>query len=258
MQKRALTTYVDFGGKLDYVRIAAAGSAVYGGDSYISATLEIVLSYLVELELTVSLNAATKLKELKAELDEKYQDEDSSLEPDDAQRLIDCMLTMETIVYAEIQEKTAFFAGKKRYNSDSLFSDVGVVVGKRVFDLIPRNAQLDISEAGKCILLERPTAAAFHIMRAAECTLKQLYKSVVKRGRKEPAMWANMVDHLVKRKALSEGQKGTLDIFRRGFRNPTAHPDTFYSVDQAQDLLATTAQLLNQLTEHEKYDREAI
>jgi len=105
--------------------------------------------------------------------------------------------------------------------------------------------------------MDQPTAAAFHIMRCCECSLKQLYFSVVKKGRKKPPMWSNMVDHLVERKALNDAQKGTLDIFRKGFRNPTAHPDTFYTIDQAQDLLATTAQLLNQLVSHSKYDRSA-
>lgn len=257
MQRKPLTKYAKFGGRIAYIRMAAHGEVSYLGDMFIKNAIEVLFRDLDELDLPVSRNASKELRELKNKFDAKYVEGNQKLSKVDSKKLIRLMQTMQTVVFAELDEKTAFFTAEKRYNSDFLNEDIAAVIGKSVYPLLPDHAQTDVECAGKLILVEQPTAATFHLMRACECTLKQLYFSVVKRGRKKPAMWANMVQHLVDKKALNEAQKGILDIYRKGFRNPTAHPDTFYSIDQAQDLLATASQLLNLLTSHEKYDRGA-
>lgn len=257
VEKKSPLEYVHFGVNLNYIRLAAAGEAPYPGDKFIQNAINELLEGLETLNLRVSINSSTKLKALKERFDKKYTEENEPLSESDKDELIACMRVLEVVIPAEILEQSAFFPTEKRYNPEFLYSDIGAVIGSDVYEALPANAKKDIEYAGQSILVEQPTSAAFHIMRACECTLKQLYYSVVKRGRNNPAMWGNMVEHLVEKKVLNEAQKGTLDIFRKGFRNPTAHPDTFYSIDQAQDLLATTAQLLNQLTSHEKYDREA-
>ena len=122
------------------------------------------------------------------------------------------------------------------------------------FAKFPEPAQIDCSESCKCILVERGTAASFHLMRGTEGLLKHLYFSVVKRGRKSPAMWNNMVVHLVERNALDAGCKGMLDVFRTGFRNPVAHPEKVFSVDEAQDLLGTTVQLASLIVSQTGYE----
>ena len=91
-------------------------------------------------------------------------------------------------------------------------------------------------------------------MRGTEGLLKHLYFSVVKRGRKSPAMWNNMVVHLVERNAFDAGCKGMLDVFRTGFRNPVAHPEKVFSVDEAQDLLGTTVQLASLIVSQTGYE----
>ncbi|WP_460274232.1 hypothetical protein [Celeribacter sp. ULVN23_4] len=216
-----------------------------------------IFEFITKNQMKVSINASWKMREYVEQLTEIFSSDDNQISADQANDLCRLMNDLRFVIDSEAQEVTAFFPKEKRYNADYLFNNIGAVVGETIFASLPPNAQMDVECAGKSILLEQPTAAAFHIMRACECTLKQLYLSVVKKGRKDPAMWNNMVQHLVERKALDDAQKGTLDIFRKGFRNPTAHPDTFYTSDQAQDLLATTAQLLNQLVTHPRYDREA-
>lgn len=69
-------------------------------------------------------------------------------------------------------------------------------------------------------------------------------------------MWGPMVEKLNQRKALDPALSGTLTTFREGFRNPVAHPDRFYSVDDAQDLLGTTTQLVSLIVNHDKYVAE--
>lgn len=263
MKKRTFENYFKLGGRLAYSRISAIGAnPPYGGKNHIKVALENAFEVIDELDLKVTKNVSIDLQEFKRELDEKIisippSKKLSTLNTQDARKLADYLRTLERVARAEISERTAFFPAEKRYSADFLYANIGEIIGKTTYERLSDNARRDIESAGKLILLEQPTASAFHIMRACECTLKQLYKSVVKRGRKDPAMWANMVQHLVDKSELDEAQKGTLDIFRKGFRNPTAHPDTFYDIDQAQDMLATTAQLLNQLTSHAKYDRDS-
>lgn len=91
-------------------------------------------------------------------------------------------------------------------------------------------------------------------MRGSEGAVKHLYKCAIKRNRRKNLTWGSMVDHMNERGLLSESLKGTLDNFRKGFRNPVAHPEKFYSSDEAQDLLGTTTQLVNLIVAHEKYD----
>lgn len=54
-----------------------------------------------------------------------------------------------------------------------LFRQKNPFFGDKVEDAFPRAAE-DISEAGKCLALDRSTAAVFHLMRAMESAVGRL------------------------------------------------------------------------------------
>jgi len=49
------------------------------------------------------------------------------------------------------------------------------------FDKLPSMTKYDFQEAVKCLVFDRPTAAAFHSLRAVEKALRQYYLHIVKR-----------------------------------------------------------------------------
>lgn len=207
--------------------------------------------------MKVTINASHKLRKFREKIVEEVGENPHRLTVSEAKELRDIIKELRIVVMSEAKEVTAFFPLEKRYNIESLYNDIGLIFGRNTYEKIPAFGQNDFDEAGKCIVLERGTSAAFHLMRGSECTLKQLYLSVVKRGRNSKPMWANMVSKLESRQELDPALKGTLDNARKGFRNPVAHPEKFYTVEEAQDLLGTTTQLVGLLTAHPKYDPSA-
>lgn len=220
---------------------------------YVLDNFNILQDFFRENGMKVSINASQKVQEFIDELIEKHDKNEHKLTASEAAKLSKLITELRIVVVAEAKELSAFFTSEKRYNVDALFDDIALIFGRTTFELLPISAQLDFSEAGKCIVLERGSAACYHLMRGSEASLKQLYFSVVKRGRMKRPMWAAMVEKLDERNALDDALKGTLDNARRGFRNPVSHPEKFFTVEEAQDLLGTTTQLMNLIAAHSSY-----
>lgn len=106
--------------------------------------------------------------------------------------------------------------------------------------------QFDFASGCRCIALNLPTAAAFHLMRCVEGVLRAYYCQVVKRGRVKKLMWPDMIEHLKKRRdSPPKPLLDNLDNIRFNFRNPTQHPDARFDLDEAQDLLALCIEAVN-------------
>jgi hypothetical protein len=117
-----------------------------------------------------------------------------------------------------------------------------------VFKELPEVAQYDFLQAGRCIAFELPTAAAFPLMRGTEDVLRWFYCSVVKRERVSPLRWGPMTSHLGGRRSPPpDVLLANLDNLRRSFRNPTQHPDKIYDIEEAQDLLALSIDVVSRM-----------
>lgn len=113
-----------------------------------------------------------------------------------------------------------------------------------------RHAQYDFSEAGKCIAFERPTAAAFHLLRGTESELRELYCYFVKKNRIKPMLWGPMVQALLshRRAKMNEALLKNLDNIRSSFRNPTQHPEKIYDIQEVQDLWGLCVEVVNKMS----------
>jgi len=62
-------------------------------------------------------------------------------------------------------------------------------------------------------------------------------------------MWGNMVADLRKRRAARgyEVLLNHLDNIRSSFRNPTAHPEKFFDIQEAQDLWSLCVDAVNRM-----------
>lgn len=141
----------------------------------------------------------------------------------------------------------AYVISERRFPTDRLLSDIGSLFGKDIFRRLPPFGQQDFVEAGKCLAFERPTAAAFHMLRGIESILRHYYCSKIKRKRSD-LMWAAMVQSM--RSMPLRFPKillNQLDHMRDGFRNPTAHPEKIFDIDEAQDLLSICIDAANRM-----------
>src|SRR6202012_2778908 len=129
-----------------------------------------------------------------------------------------------------------------------LLTDPAALFAPGIFHSLDSGSAYDLSEACRCLAFECSTAAAFHMMRGTEATLRHFYCYVVRRSRlpKERRMWGPMVEAMRKRSSPpSKALLDNLDAIRHNFRNPTQHPDAIFSIDQSQDLLGLVIPVIN-------------
>lgn len=123
------------------------------------------------------------------------------------------------------------------------------LLAENVFGTLSPSSQRDFALGCMQIALNQPTSSAFHLMRALEEEVKHLYFHYKKKNRLERPMWAEMIRELRAKRAPKPSDKALdhLDSIRVHFRNPTQHPDAFYTLDEAQDLLNQTITAINMI-----------
>jgi hypothetical protein len=113
-----------------------------------------------------------------------------------------------------------------------------------VYAKLPEVAQYDFGEAGKCIAFERPTAAAFHLMRGTEGVLLRDRK----RDRVKPLLWGSMVNDMKNRRRKPPKELlQNLGNIRESFRNSTQHPEKVYDIQETQDLFGLSVDVVNRM-----------
>jgi len=237
MVKRSVRTYWWFGTCVRYLQDAKVDYRIGAKDDgkYVLSNLFNVFRYLSDLGLAVTREASSELREFARELSQSSPD--ARLTAAQATRLRDLTSDLRLTLNAELGLLEAFVVTPKRLDVQKLLNNVPTMLPSGCFERLPPIAQYDLDEAGKCTAFERPTAAAFHLMRATEAVLRAYYCSIVRRGRVD-LMWGPIVRHLRSRRDASRHGPllNHLDHIRVSFRNPTQHPDMRYTMDEVQDL----------------------
>ena len=247
MLEKRITELISLGAQQWYLeRNIATGFNIFG-EKYVLSSIDIFLEILKSLGLMVTLRASRDLVIIREEFAKCAAD--SKLSADQATRLKKVMEVLRPTLWAESQGTIAYIISERRIPIELLMEDVGGLFGKDVFKSLPTLAQQDFSEAAKCLAFERPTAAAFHMLRATESVLRYFYCEKVKRRRANP-MWGPMIQSMRQfPKRFSETLLNHLDHIRDGFRNPTAHPEKVYDLDEAQDLLSICVDVSNRMVQ---------
>jgi hypothetical protein len=180
MIEKNIAWLLTFGATQEFLeRIVVASMSIHG-DSQIVDMMEYFLDNLSQLGFTVTLRAANELIALKDELSKS--DKGAKITEDQVQKLNRIMRGLWPTLNAESRGMVAYIVSERRYPIEGLTEDISRLFGKGVFDGLPDIARQDFSEAGKCLAFERPTAAAFHMLRAVESVLRHYYCQKVKRG----------------------------------------------------------------------------
>ena len=235
MKQESIYKYYFLGTCLRYLQDITPGCPIHDNDGewYLLTNLTRFLKDLELLELRITITAARKLPDFIEKLSKLPKE--TRLTVEDAINLSNIMDAVRGTLDAELLEHYAFVTSPKRHDFRALIEDPSTLFAPSVYAGLPDLARYDISEAGKCIAFERPTAAAFHLLRATENILREFYKSLVKQ-RRVPLMWGPMVKDLQKRRAAKNHEilLNHLDNLRESFRNPTQHPDMKYNIHEVQ------------------------
>jgi len=253
MKAKSIHDYFFFGTSVRYLQDAAEGYRIHSNKSgaMVLSNLRMLLKALDDLGLQVSARAADKLRQIEVEL--VGTEAEAKLTKDQAQSLNREVGNFRRTLEAEIKGFDAYVLAPKRIDVRRLLGDVPSLFAPGVFTLLPTIAAFDLNEAGKCIAFERPTAAAFHILRATESVLRELYNRIVKRKRVS-LMWGPIVQDLKNRRALRSDESliNNLDDIRMHFRNPTQHPEKVYDIEEVQDLWGRCVDAINRMAKYLK------
>ena len=149
---------------------------------------------------------------------------------------------------AESQATWTFALRENRFELGKLLNQADKLLATGVLERASSVTQHDIHESAKCIALERPTAAAFHILRATEGQIKDLHKAYVANTKNSVQMWGNMISELRTCPGPPPAELlDHLDSMRRHFRNPTQHPEKIYTVEESQDLFSSALVGINMI-----------
>ncbi|MEP1895716.1 MAG: hypothetical protein ABJQ98_16550 [Alloalcanivorax venustensis] len=202
------------------------------------------LGSLKTLHLPVVIRIAEDLEGIIKELNESDGD---IIEETRAEEIRGIIEKLDPALDAELQLKEAYIITEKRYPLTSLLDSPKKLLANNVYDSLSDTSRKDFSLACTQIALNQPTAAAFHLMRALEEQVRNLYFCFKKTKRANNPTWGLIISQLRSKRSPkpSENSLTHLDSIRVQYRNPTQHPDTFYSMDEAQDLLNQTVTAIN-------------
>ena len=228
------------------VRLLRHCDATYK-QSFVAKHIDMLIEKLEEAGFYVSLEGLIRLKEINDEIN--ADDDDEKIGPAIVKRLNREMDLVERVIYSEARTKEIYTLPDRRFNSDSLLNNPQNIFKDGVFEKLSDIAKFDIKSGCRCILFGEATAAAFHILRVTEDTLKQYYYHHKKQKRLKKPMWGPMTNEL-RNKRRNKPPKvilDSLDLVRVSYRNPTQHPDAKYDIDSAQDLLGVCLDLINKM-----------
>lgn len=247
MEKKSVAGYFNFGAVVRYLQDASVGSPIFK-ENFILTNINRFLDELDKLGLTVTKNASWELVEYRDELT-KINDKHSVLSEKQSDSLATICRTLRSTLEAELITHEAFIVTPKRFDTNKLLYDVGSLMSPDVFSLLPEISQYDLTEAGMCIAFERPTAAAFHILRATEAVLRHFYITLIRTKRVSNLLWGDITRDLRVRQKTKHHTTlyNNLDNIRHSYRNPTQHPDAIYNIHEVQDLLPLCFEAINRM-----------
>lgn len=145
---------------------------------------------------------------------------------------------VQTLLDGELAVQSVYHIWPKRaYDTNLLIEQATRIFSADIRKWLTQEECYNVEQAGKCLAFEVPTAAAFHLMRAAESTIRRYYAIVIGKLPKPKARnWGVYINNL---KAAGADQKimFALEQVKELHRNPVIHPEAQVSLDEALSLL---------------------
>jgi len=248
MKSKTILPFIELGGIINYLKFCGKNSPVHG-DGFVLNNIIRFLKYIEELEFKVTKNMIGHLYDLIEDLKEKP--EDHKLSYNEYNKLKTLIDKFRFLITAEAVSYKTFFITEKRINVEYLISDISSLFAPDVFDSLPHIIRKDLEEAGKCIAFECSTAGAFLILRGMEALQRKLLISLNPQANTQDKDWGTITNEL---RALNipdiSSMVNILDRIRTDYRNPTAHPEKRYNIEEVQDLFNLSEGVINQIVNY--------
>ena len=247
MIQKTVKDYILIGTCVRFLQDVKKGYKIHG-DRCVIGNINKLLNEFDNLGLNVTKRAAKLLIKNRDELE--AMDKNFVLTEIGAKKLKIIMTDLRKTLEAESEGLNVLLvtdAGKK-YTIER-FSTIGDIFDAGVFVRLSDIAQYDFSEAGQCIIYNRPTAAAFHILRGTEDVIKLYYLSFLP----PPAHFKTWVQITTDLKGITTGiipDRIIVDHLHnigQNFRNPTQHPNKRYDIEEVQNLLGVCFEVINRI-----------
>ena len=196
-----------------------------------------ILRVATESDLDATAEIATTCWDLLARA--RIVDADASvIKKSDGERLSWMLNTLNRTLAAQMQSRVVIVFDSR--NSKYILDDSSPF-GAGVDDAFPKAAE-EISEAAKCLALQRHTACVFHLMRAMELAVARLAEAIGT-GKPTDKEWGKILSDIGQAiEALPKGSErdrwseshSHLYHVKQAWRNDTMHPKKTYSEEQSQ------------------------
>lgn len=143
----------------------------------------------------------------------------------------------ETILSAELPTFDTYFVSQKgAYSTPDLIERAEVVFSESIRHELSAQTIFDVREAGRCLVLNSPTAVGLHILRATESVIRE-YLATVTRGtsKSKHRNWGAYIRTLTGA-GVDPKITSMLDQIREMHRNPLMHPEDSLSNEEAVEL----------------------
>ncbi len=249
-----LLNFIHFGMVIQYlVQVWESTAPTTVGDVFDS--LNSLFEYIEGLNLKVTSNTGTfiNLNKIKRKL--KNQKKDDLLSEDSRKHVSNLISKINDTILGEVRGLHAHLIKDKKIAIEKLWN-IQELMSPNTFNALPDLVQYDLKESGLCILFERPTAAAFHVLRGMEGNLYWFYYKIIGLDRSNK-MWNEIVQELRRENIFHPPKEilDQLDSIRRNYRNPTQHPEKIYDLDDVQDLLNECIAVTNRMVKFLKDNR---
>lgn len=249
MEPKEIRDYVLFGKTINYLRFIPKGINFFG-ERLINWGIDKFFKSLDDLDLRVTSNMVfyNELKSLQNTLSEKG--DDYKITEEDANQLRDIMNGLNLVINAELTNRYTYIITEKRIKVKNLLDNIKELFAPNTFKFLPDLPNFDFMEAGKCIAFERATAAGFHILRGIEGVIRWFF-DLLNGSSGCSDNWGPVVTNL---RNLTNPPPNEildqLDAIRVNYRNPTAHPDMRYDIENVQDLFSECIAVVNRIVNH--------
>jgi len=155
---------------------------------------------------------------------------------------------LQTLLQGELAVQSVYHIWPKRaFDINLLIEKATSLFSKEVQQWMTEDERYNIAQAGKCIAFETPTAAGFHLIRAAESVIRRYYAVVVGVA---PVLKMRNWGAYIKNLKKCNGEPRVihaLEQIKDLHRNPVIHPEIALSLEESISLIGITESVVSSI-----------
>lgn len=251
--------YIILGGRIRYLARTVKGQPILG-ENLIYENFKWVKQDLKDLGFKVSSNLFLRILD---KLEQQFKDlemvskdgeVDNHISAEQSSDLANKILELENTILSEAKSLIIASPVPRRFSLNHLLNNPGEILGSKVYNSLTEMARYDLDHACRSIAFECPTAAAFHILRCVEECVRILFRAYFPRGDANRP-WGSLIRELISKPRNPKPEEILLEHLnhlRKRFRNPTDHPEKLYEIEEAEDLVHLSVDVINRVSKDTK------